>query len=411
MTEPRAQVLTLAMLVVASGCHMISPFHTAPSAVDGSHGDLDGATDVVGDAAVQDADRAEVSMPDTDGLLPDAPPSDSVGPVPDASIFDAGPSGTGVVSTVSGSAKGFADGPVGSAKFNSPYGLTVDGAGSIYVADTSNHMVRLIAAGQVSTVAGTGQGGQVDGPVSTARFKNPYDVAVDATGAVYVSDTFNHVIRTIAGGQVSTWAGDGKVGSADGPVSSAQFYNPIGIAMDGSGGVYVADSFNNSIRRIASGQVTTLAGDGTPGFVDGPAIPARFNNPTGVAVDGTGKVYVADAGNHRIRVISAGQVSTFAGSGTQGFANGPAAQARFNHPCGVATDSSGTIYVADAGNHQIRMIAAGQVSTLAGNGAPGSADGTGASAQFNAPCGVATDISGTVYVADKGNHSIRMIIP
>ena len=201
---------------------------------------------------------------------------------------------------------------------------------------------------------------------------------------------------------VSTLAGS-TYGYTDGTGTSAQFNNPIGVAVDGAGNVYVADRYNHRIRKITtSGVVSTLAGSGTSGYADGTGTSAQFSNPTGVAVDGAGNVYVADQVNHRIRKITtSGVVSTLAGSGTSGYTDGTGTSAQFNYPTGVAVDGAGNVYVADQGNHRIRKITtSGVVSTLAGSGTSGYTDGTGTSAKFSYPTGVAVDGAGNVYVAD-----------
>ena len=215
--------------------------------------------------------------------------------------------------------------------------------------------------------------------------------------------------------RVTTLAGSGIAGAANGMGTAAQFRNPNGVAVDGSGNVYVADQVNNCIRTIvvATGAVSTLAGS-ISGFADGTGTAAQFNSPTGVAVDGSGNLYVADRSNQRIRkiVLATGEVSTLAGSGTAGFVNGAATAAQFNSPAGVAIDGSGNLYVADFSNHSIRQIvvATGVVSTLAGTGTAGFVNGAAAIARFNYPNGIAVDGSGTnVYVADTFNHRIRVV--
>ncbi|NEV95103.1 hypothetical protein G3567_13255, partial [Psychroflexus sp. YR1-1] len=214
--------------------------------------------------------------------------------------------------------------------------------------------------------------GFADGTGSSAQFNYPIGVAVDASGTVYVADANNHRIRKITpAGAVSTLAGS-TYGFADGTGISAQFANPTGVAVDASGTVYVADQFNHRIRKITSaGVVSTLAGN-IRGFADGEGSSAQFNNPLGVTLDASGNVYVADGSNHRIRKItSARVVSTLAGS-IRGFADGEGNSAQFNYPTGVAVDASGTVYVTDYFNHRIRKItAAGVVSTLAGSGVSG----------------------------------------
>ena len=242
-------------------------------------------------------------------------------------------------------------------------------------------------------------------------FYRPFGVAVDGAGKVYVADQLYHRIGVVYGGKVSTLAGNGKSGFLNGTVATARFHNPTGVALDGAGKVYVADSTNNRIRLVHTGQVTTLAGTGTAGFADAPAAWAMFKDPSGVAMDSTGKLYVADVKNHMIRVVHKGQVSTLAGSGMDGFANGSAASAMFDTPWGVAVDSAGQVFVADKLNHRIRVVYKGQVSTLAGSGKQGLKDGVAGSAMFKHPIGVAVDSAGKVYVGDQFNNVIRAINP
>ncbi len=241
---------------------------------------------------------------------------------------------------------------------------------------------------------------------------------MDSSGTVlYVADTGNHTIRkiTISTGAVSTLAGTGSLGSEDGPGDNARFNGPTGVAVDSSGNVYVADAGNHTIRKITSaGEVSTLAGVArNAGSDDGIGADARLNNPTGIAVDSTGNVYVAERDNQTIRKItSAGDVTTLAGTSLiTGSGNGTGTDASFNAPTGVAVDSAGNVYVADTGNHTIRKItSAGEVTTLAGTaGDGGYVDGTGTAASFNNPMGVAVDSSGNVYVADFSNSTIRKI--
>jgi streptogramin lyase len=332
----------------------------------------------------------------------------------------------GAVTTLAGAAGGgSADGTGSAARFNQPNGVAVDASGNVYVADSVNRTIRKITpAGVVTTLAGTaGSWGSVDGTGSAARFSLPSGVAVDASGNVYVADRNNSTIRKITpDGVVTTFAGTaGSIGSADGTGSAARFYSPSGVAVDGTGNVYVADTYNQTIRKITpAGVVTTLAGTALSyGSADGTGSAARFWNPSGVAVDGSGNVYVADGGNNggnnAIRKITpAGVVTTFAGTaGSYGSADGTGSAARFFWPSGVAVDGSGNVYVADSSNSTVRKITpAGVVTTLAGTaGASGSADGTGSAARFYSPRGVAVDGSGNVYVADSQNHTIRTITP
>jgi len=270
-----------------------------------------------------------------------------------------------------------------------------------------------VPVGVVSTLAGSGTKGFADGAGTAAQFSYPTGVAVDASGNVYLADQENHRIRKItAGGVVSTLAGSGIDGFADGTGTAAQFRYPTGVAVDASGNVYVADQDNHRIRKItAEGVVSTVAGSGSAGFADGTGAAAQFQYPYGVAVDATGSIYVADLYNHRIRKITAGGVvSTLAGSGIDGFADGTGTAAQFRYPAGVAVDVAGNVYVVDQINNRIRKITAeGVVSTLAGSGTKGFADGTGTAAQFSSPYGVAVDATGSIYVADTNNHCIRKI--
>ena len=330
----------------------------------------------------------------------------------------------GVVSTFSGLAasNGSTDGTLAAARFNLPRGICADSAGNFYVADSYNQTIRKItAAGAVSTLVGSvALAGTLDGSGAAARFNAPLGVATDSAKNVYVADTFNHTIRKItADGVVSTLAGlAGTSGSLNGTATAARFSAPYGVATDSAGNVYVADTNNNTIRKITpGGTVSTLAGTaGTFGSLDGTGAAARFDIPYSVAADSLGNVYVAERGSSTIRKITpAGVVTTLAGlSGPPGGnIDGTGSSARFSSPNGVATDSAGNVYVADTDNQTIRKITpAGAVSTLAGmGGTPGSANGTGTAARFNYPTGVATDSAGNVYVADNGNHTVRKVTP
>jgi sugar lactone lactonase YvrE len=339
----------------------------------------------------------------------------------------------GVVTSVAGAAElsGSADGVNSEARFFEPEGIAVDSASNLYVADTGNHTVRKIARDAtganwiVTTLAGSpGHSGDVDGRGSAARFYYPEGIALDSAGTIYVGDSVNRTVRKISpDGMVTTLAGPaGSYGSADGPVLSARFNEPYGVAVDPSSNVYVADTFNDTIRLVAtSGAVTTLAGQaGLTGSLDGTNDAARFNEPTALALDVAGNVYVADYANSTVRKIIPGEgltnwvVSTLAGkAGVTGFANGPGNVAVFAHPFGVAVDGAMNVYVSDYGNQLIRLINSnGAVSTYAGRlSTPGYKDAAGTNALFNYPSGIALDGATNLYVADAGNEVIRRISP
>jgi serine/threonine protein kinase, bacterial len=320
---------------------------------------------------------------------------------------------TVTVYTLSGSGtEGSADGAGTAASFYNPIGVALDAAVNIYVADVGNYKIRKITpAGAVSTLAGSGTAGSTNGIGTAASFYYINGIALDATGNVYVADQYNYQIRKITpAGVVSTLAGTGD-GSADGTGAAASFNQPSGVALDAAGNIYVADLGNYKIRKITpAGVVSTLAGSGTAGSINGAGAAASFMGPIGLAIDAAGNVYVADADNKIRKITPAGVVSTIAGSGTQGSADGTGAAASFKGPAGVALDAAGNVYVADAYNNKIRKITpAGVVSTIAGSGTIGSDDGTGATATFARPFGLALDAAGNVYIADRNNNKIRKI--
>jgi len=307
---------------------------------------------------------------------------------------------------------GTANGTGNAAQFHTPKGVALGTGGNITVADSANHQIRRISpAGVVTTLAGNGTAGSTDGTGSGAQFNSPGGVAVDISGNVYVADTNNHAIRKVTpAGVVTTLAGDpSNFALADGTGAAAQFHSPSGVALDASGNVYVADTGNHAIRRVSPlGVVTTIAGNGNPGNANGTGTAAQFNNPTAVAVDSSGNILIADTGSHTIRKMTpGGVVTTIAGlTGFPGSQEG--ANPLFRSPQGITTDAAGNIYVADTGNHTLRKISpSGQTTTIGGSAlVSGSAEGT-TLARFNQPVGIAVDAYGNLRVSDA-NHRISL---
>ena len=317
-----------------------------------------------------------------------------------------------------------AAGTTATARFNYPSALVVDSAGNLFVADTNSHTVRRITpTNAVTTVAGlAGSAGSANGTGVTARFSGPHGIAVDAADTLHVADTNNHTVRTVTpAAAVTTLAGlAGSTGPDNGNGAAARFNSPFGVATDSAGNLYVVDTASNTIRMITpAGDVTTIAGTAdVVGSADGTGAAASFNSPRGIAADANDNLYVSDYGNYTIRKItSGGVVTTLAGTAgapiTFGNGDGTGAAARFSGPAGVATDSAGNVFVSDINGSTIRKVTpAGVVTTFAGNGGnPGSADGTGTSAQFRAPAGIAADSADNLYVADTYNCTIRKITP
>jgi sugar lactone lactonase YvrE len=309
--------------------------------------------------------------------------------------------------------KGAAEGLGAEATFRNPIGITTDG-NNLYVADTSNNKIRkiVIATGSVTTLAGSGTKGGDDGDGAAASFNYPVGITTDGTN-LYIGDTWNQKIRkiVIASGVVTTLAGSGHKGAEEGTGTAASFSDPDGITTDGKN-LYVVDSGNHKIRKIiiATGVVSTLAGSGTQGKKDGTATDTSFQYPHGITTDGR-NLYVADSWNSKIRkiVIATGVVTTIAGSGAEGALDGTGKAATFNSPNSVTTDGS-NLYVSDEENNIIRKIeiATGVVTTLAGSGEEAVVEGVGKAASFNKPTGITTD-GKSLYVVDKGRHLIRKI--
>lgn len=303
--------------------------------------------------------------------------------------------------------------------FTSPVGLVYDASGNLFVSDMDDHTIwKVDPTNQKTLVAGSsGLPGATDGQGSTARFNTPGGLALDPAGNLVVADTGNHTIRRIApDGTVTTLAGSpGVTGAVDGVGTQARFNAPYGLAVDGTGGIYIADSQNHTIRYMAAdGTVSTYAGlAGTPGLVDGIGTAAQFNQPNGIALAPNGTLYVADYGNSCIRAIAQGAIVTrLAGqANTHGFADGSALSALFYLPVGITLDATGVLWIADTRNHAIRRLGTdGTVSTLAGSGGTyGNADGSGTAALFRLPCGIVTTPSGNLAVTDTGNHLLRTV--
>ena len=328
---------------------------------------------------------------------------------------------SGVITTVAGNGGGgpINDGAATAGAVDGVYGLTADSAGNLYIAQYSDGRIRKVSGGIITTVAGNGQGGYAGdgGPAINALLNNPARVAFDAAGALYVADLGNNRVRKISGGIITTVAGNGVAGYSgdNGLATEASLNGPWGITLDAAGNLYIADSLNQRIRKVSAGIITTVAGNGNAGFSGdgGPAANASLYAPLSAAVDASGTLYIADAGNSRVRKVSAGLISTLAGNGTTGFSgdNGPAAKASLNSPTDVAVDSAGNIYIADFGNNRIRKVSGGLIATVAGNGVSGfSGDGGAASlAEFDRPVGVAVDEAGNLYIADTDNQRIRRV--
>ncbi|MBD2846062.1 copper amine oxidase [Paenibacillus sp. IB182496] len=352
------------------------------------------------------------------------------------------------VRTYTGSGEaGYAEGDREDAAFRMPGSLALMPEGGLLVSDTGNQRLRVVREAQTRLLAGAhyaiGDSGQLagafaDGTGAEAFFSTPTGIALRDDGTVLVADADNHAIRAVApDGTVRTVAGDGLIGNEDGKTAEARFYYPTDVAIAPDGAIYVADTLNHTIRRISDGRVTTIGQHSdrvtqlVPGYAepigdyaDGPLEQALFNEPSGLALDSKGNLYVSDTGNQRIRYIdfAAGTVSTVAGTAGAyealspyaegGYADGPAAQARFQAPRGIVALEDGALLIADSGNHAIRLLSEGEVRTIAGTpGDAGSADGVASAAGFDRPVDVALGPDGVIYVADLGNNRIRTIAP
>lgn len=299
-----------------------------------------------------------------------------------------------------------------SAQLNLPLGLAFDSSGNLYIADSFNNRIRKVSGGTITTVAGNGTGGYSGdkAAATSAELLSPAGVAVDSSGNLYIADTFNHVIREVSSsGTITTFAGNNTGGYAGdgGAATSAELDFPTGVAVDSSGNVYIADSGNRVIRQVSGGNIITLVGATSPQF---------FNDPTTVAVDSSGNLYISDQSGFHIMKYSNGTLTTIAGSGNIGFSgdNGPAIDADLNEPSGVAVDANGYVYFCDTKNNRIRKIAPnGIITTIAGQGIPafGGDGGPASSALLSFPGGIVVDKSGNVFFSDTNNYVIREMKP
>jgi NHL repeat len=338
---------------------------------------------------------------------------------------------TSIIQTVAGSSTpgyGGDGGPATSAGLNAPSGLFVDGSGNIFIADTDNSVIRevLAASGNIQTVAGNGTAGYSGdaGPATSAQLDEPSGVFVDASGNIFIADTFNSVVREVTAGNISTvvgayyaystciYSGDG------GPATSAELCLPGGVFVDGSGDIFVADTNNSVIREVVAGTITTVAGNGTAGYAGdgGAATSAELNYPGGVLVDSSGDIYIADTDNFLIREVTTGTIQTLVGNNTLAYSGDGslALNAELNAPGGTFVDASGDIYISDTYNSVIREVVAssGDIQTVAGDGIAGySGDGgLGTSANLNFPNGAVVDGAGNIFIADTENSVIREVV-
>ena len=319
------------------------------------------------------------------------------------------------VSTLAGSSVGFEDGTGSSAKFNYPLGIELQNNGNLFVVDNRNKSIRLVTnSGVVSSWAGAKPGS------SGGAGLGVYDLVTTPNNRNYVSDLANHVVyemqARLRGGDTLIVKAGSKLnpGNVDGQGTAVRFNQPRGLAADASGNIYIADYNNHRIRKMTpNGAVTTVAGSGNAGYIDGNGSSAAFNHPSYLVVDSNGNIFVTDTGNHRIRKISpSGSVTTVAGNGSANSTDGPALTSGVNTPLGIAKDNNDNIYFVDYDDHKIRKLdmISGKLITLAGTGSAGYTDGDGDIAIFNHPTGIAVSGDGSlIYVTDSGNSKIRKL--
>jgi sugar lactone lactonase YvrE len=321
------------------------------------------------------------------------------------------------------------NGPATAAQLSGPTAMAADGSGNLFIADAANNVIREVvkASGTIVTVAGTGTAGYGgdNGPATAAQLANPKAVTVDVNGNLFIADAANNVIREVVHGTgtIVTVAGTGTAGYGGdgGPPNAAQLNGPTGVAVDGSGNLFIADAGNNAIRELvpATGTIVTVAGTGTAGYGGdgGPATAAQLASPAGVAVDGSGNLFIADTGNNVLREVAhaTGTIATVAGTGAAGYGgdNGPATAALLNRPGSLAVDGHGDLFVADTANNRVREVvpATGAIVPVAGTGAAGSSgdNGPATAALLSAPTGVAVDAYGDLFVADTANNRVREV--
>jgi sugar lactone lactonase YvrE len=318
------------------------------------------------------------------------------------------------------------NGPATQAQLNQPFGLALDSSGNLYIADQINNRVRkLTPDGNLSTIAGNGKASYSGdgGPATDAALNHPCGIAIDSAGNLYIADTANNSIRKVtSAGTISTFAGTGQIGNTGdgGEASKALLDHPIGLALDSQGKLYIADTGNNRVRVVSTdGKIDAFAGNGTAGSDGdgGAAKDARLNRPQGVFVDSAGVVYIADTFNHRIRKVDTdGTITTVAGVGTPGDSGdgGPATKAELRYPKSVVKDAAGNLIIVDSFNARVRVVTPGGIiQTIAGDGFQGYAgdDGPAAKARFRFPSGIVVDSQGRLFITDTQNNRVRMLAP